>query len=86
MALNHIHIRKYESTSPPQSAGQEALNQGTLMIMPVLQSKNSAFGAEISGVDWENPIPEETVEQVRDIGSIPNDRWLNSCTASCLTE
>lgn len=74
MALDQIHIRKYESTSPPQSAGREALHQGNLKIMPILQSEDSVFGAEVSGVDWENPIPEETVEQVVDTGNFPNDK------------
>ena len=64
MALSHMHIRTYENTAPPQSEKNEPIQYGSLTVIPVLQSEDSVFGAEVSGVDWENPVPAETVAQV----------------------
>lgn len=64
MALSHMHIRTYENTSPPLSEKQKPIQDGSLTVLPILQSKNSVFGAEVSGVDWKNPVPAETVSQV----------------------
>ena len=64
MSLNHMHIRQYENTCPPRDGVAEAIQEGSLTIKPVLQSDHSAFGAEVFGVDWSKPVPEEIVAQV----------------------
>jgi hypothetical protein len=33
-------------------------------MTPILNSGTSVFGAEVSGLDWSKPIPEEIVHQV----------------------
>lgn len=65
MSLSHIHIRTYENTTPLRSEEQKPIQYGTLIVTPILQSKDSAFGTEVSGVDWKNPLPAETVAQVK---------------------
>lgn len=67
MALSHKHIRIYKNTAPPGSQTQKPVQYGNLTVIPILESENSAFGAEVSGVDWENPVPAETVAQVKRI-------------------
>ena len=62
-----MHIRTYENTSPPESEKQKSIQYGTLTVLPVLQSEDSVFGAEVSGVDWDNPVPAETVAQVKSV-------------------
>ncbi|QGA17439.1 hypothetical protein EYB26_005110 [Talaromyces marneffei] len=64
MALSHKHIRIYKNTAPPGSQTQKPVQYGNLTVIPILESENSAFGAEVSGVDWENPVPAETVAQL----------------------
>lgn len=41
-----------------------AIQQGSLIVKPILQADDSSFGAEVSGVDWERPVPEDVVQQV----------------------
>jgi hypothetical protein len=36
-----------------------------ISIVPVLVSRESAFGAEVSGINWKNPVSDEVVKQVR---------------------
>lgn len=36
-----------------------------LLIVPVLVSEASVFGAEVFGIDWKTPITDEKVKQVR---------------------
>jgi alpha-ketoglutarate-dependent 2,4-dichlorophenoxyacetate dioxygenase len=43
--------------------GTNEFQEGDLTIKPVLVSGNSAFGAEVSGVDWTRAVPENIVEQ-----------------------
>jgi hypothetical protein len=43
---------------------RELLQEGKLTITPILNSGTSVFGAEVSGLDWSKPIPEEIVHQV----------------------
>lgn len=62
-----MHIRTYENTSPPQSQKQKSIQYGKLTVIPVLQSEDSVFGAEVSGVVWDNPVPAETVAQVKSV-------------------
>ncbi|KAH8698693.1 putative alpha-ketoglutarate-dependent 2,4-dichlorophenoxyacetate dioxygenase [Talaromyces proteolyticus] len=64
MSLSHIHIRTYENTCPSQTDKHSVIQDGNLSVTPVLQSEDSAFGAEVTGVDWSRPIPEETVAQL----------------------
>lgn len=65
MALSHMHIRTYENTAPPQSDKQNSIQYRKLTVIPILQSEYSVFGAEVSGVDWRNPVQAETVAQVK---------------------
>ncbi|RDW62411.1 hypothetical protein BP6252_11844 [Coleophoma cylindrospora] len=68
-------ITTYENTCPARTATgvlrlrgasePQSIHDGSLTIEPVLVSPNSAFGAEVSGVDWSRPIPPEMVKQVR---------------------
>ncbi|KAK9424998.1 putative TauD/TfdA-like domain-containing protein [Seiridium unicorne] len=64
--------RTYENRCPAASdAGTlrlrgAPLQDGALTIKPVLVSENSSFGAEISGVDWSRPIPEDTLVKLQD--------------------
>lgn len=61
--LAHIHIRTYDTTCP-RTDPLPSLQEGSLTIRPVLQSSDSSFGAEIFGVDWKKPVPDELVKQV----------------------
>jgi alpha-ketoglutarate-dependent 2,4-dichlorophenoxyacetate dioxygenase len=62
----------YENTCPARpDAGvlrlrgsSEIIQHGSLTIKPVMVSENSAFGAEVSGIDWSRPVPPEVVRQV----------------------
>lgn len=38
--------------------------EGSLTIRPIVASSSSSFGAEISGINWDRPVPEEIVTQV----------------------
>ena len=42
----------------------EPFEDGSLTITPVMSSGGSAFGAEISNVDWSQSIPVDIVTQV----------------------
>ncbi|OOF98694.1 hypothetical protein ASPCADRAFT_162357 [Aspergillus carbonarius ITEM 5010] len=61
--LAHIHIRTYDTTCP-RTDPLPSLQEGSLTIRPVLQSSDSSFGAEIFGVDWKKPVPDELVKQL----------------------
>jgi len=61
----------YQNTWPSQKSRSEenleSLQEGSLTVCPILNSGAFAFGAEVSGLDWSNPIPEEIVQQVSNI-------------------
>jgi alpha-ketoglutarate-dependent 2,4-dichlorophenoxyacetate dioxygenase len=59
----------YENTCParPVLHLRSTIQDGGLNIVPVMVSGESAFGAEIDGIDWSRPIPPETIKQVRTI-------------------
>ncbi|RDW66637.1 hypothetical protein BP5796_09386 [Coleophoma crateriformis] len=67
-------ITTYENTCPARTATgvlrlrgasePQLIRDGSLTIEPVLVSPNSAFGAEVSGIDWSRPIPPEMVKQL----------------------
>jgi alpha-ketoglutarate-dependent 2,4-dichlorophenoxyacetate dioxygenase len=67
-----IRVHEFPTTYPntwPSQTGQsetdrELLQEGKLTITPILNSGTSVFGAEVSGLDWSKPIPEEIVHQV----------------------
>ncbi|KAL2824977.1 putative alpha-ketoglutarate-dependent 2,4-dichlorophenoxyacetate dioxygenase [Aspergillus pseudoustus] len=61
-----IHIRTYANTCPPrhENARAVAVTVGSLTVTPVLQSGGSSFGAEVAGIDWAKPIPEDQVKQL----------------------
>lgn len=44
--------------------GAEIDSVGGLSVVPVLTSQQSVFGAEIFGVNWDERIPTEMVQQV----------------------
>lgn len=59
----------YDTTCPPilRLRGQnspEPIRDGELAIRPVMTSDESSFGAEVFGVDWSRPVPEEIVNKV----------------------
>lgn len=60
--------RTYENTCPAsplrlQDAAPD-IKDGNLIITPILTYGDSAFGAEVAGVDWSRPVSEELVKQV----------------------
>ncbi|PWY84782.1 putative alpha-ketoglutarate-dependent 2,4-dichlorophenoxyacetate dioxygenase [Aspergillus heteromorphus CBS 117.55] len=61
--LAHIDIRTYANTCPRADA-LPAIQEGALTVRPVFQSADSSFGAEVSGIDWSNPIPADVVAQL----------------------
>ena len=62
--------RTYENTCPPPErvlklrGAPASFQVGELTITPVLSEGSSSFGAEVAGVDWSEPVPEEIVRQV----------------------
>ncbi|CRG89480.1 Alpha-ketoglutarate-dependent 2,4-dichlorophenoxyacetate dioxygenase [Talaromyces islandicus] len=65
MSLSHIHIRTYENTCPANKGREiNAIQEGELTIKPVFQDCQSSFGAEVSGVNWSQPIPQDIVAQL----------------------
>lgn len=70
----------YETTCPARSdtdilrlkGTPESIQAGSLTIIPVIVQNISAFGAEVSGVDWDRPISSEIVKQVRYLCSTKN--------------
>ena len=42
----------------------ETEDVGGLTVVPVLKGQQSVFGAEIFGIDWDEPISTEMVQQV----------------------
>ncbi|KAL3455152.1 putative alpha-ketoglutarate-dependent 2,4-dichlorophenoxyacetate dioxygenase [Aspergillus heterothallicus] len=64
--MSQVHIRTYTNTCPPahDTAHHTAIELGSLAVTPVLHSDNSSFGAEVTGIDWANPIPPEQVKQL----------------------
>ncbi|KAJ5150910.1 alpha-ketoglutarate-dependent 2-4-dichlorophenoxyacetate dioxygenase [Penicillium canariense] len=63
MSVDHMYIRQYDNTCP-RAGATDVIQEGSLTIKPVLQSDNSAFGAEVFGLDWSKPIPDVTVAQL----------------------
>jgi hypothetical protein len=69
----------YANTCPTRNAAAvlhlratpNSIQDGSLTITPVMVSSDSAFGAEVSGIDWSRPIPTETIKQVRLSRSCP---------------
>lgn len=66
--------RVYENRWPAAPAGvirlsgsASKLQEGALCIIPVLASEDSCFGAEVSGIDWSRPVPEEIVDEVHSL-------------------
>lgn len=72
MALTNL-TRVYENTCPATSSGTLRLRgaaqvqDGDLIVKPILVSEGSVFGAEISGIDWSQPLSKDRVQQVRSI-------------------
>jgi len=62
--------------------GEDIEHLDGLSIVPILITKSSVFGAEVSGVDWKKPVPEKVVKQVRmPIKTKQATRLTNSTTA-----
>jgi alpha-ketoglutarate-dependent 2,4-dichlorophenoxyacetate dioxygenase len=69
----HDFTRTYVNTWPASGnqgtlylrGAPATMKHGDLTVKPVLVNGDSAFGAEIEGVDWSQAIPEELVRQVR---------------------
>jgi hypothetical protein len=62
--------------------GEEVENVDCLTIVPVMRSKTSVFGAEVSGINWGEPVPEEVVKQVRKSTSIKTTTRLTDLTTA----
>lgn len=62
---NDMSIRVFEHTSPKRTGESLTIQDGPLTITPILVSDNSEFGAEVSGVNWNDPVPANIVSQVR---------------------
>lgn len=49
-----------------RATGSVSYTEGTLKITPVIEREDGdVFGAEVSGVDWEQPVSPEITQQVR---------------------
>ncbi|KAJ8064439.1 hypothetical protein OCU04_006777 [Sclerotinia nivalis] len=63
-------MRTYENTCPRTGqvlklrGAPASFQEGALSITPVLTDGSSSFGAEVSGIDWSKPVPEEIVKQL----------------------
>ncbi|KAI5253478.1 putative alpha-ketoglutarate-dependent 2,4-dichlorophenoxyacetate dioxygenase [Aureobasidium subglaciale] len=55
---------KKASTGILKLRAENVKRVGDLVVLPVLVSGRSAFGAEVFGVDWNDPIPEGVVKQL----------------------
>lgn len=80
MALTATLTRKYPNTWPRavetadspsvgslrlRANGSVSYTEGTLKITPVIEREDGdVFGAEVSGVDWDQPISPEITQQV----------------------
>ena len=65
--------RRYETTVPGRkdSLDSKSITPAThvedihgLEVNPILVKGDSAFGAEVHGIDWSKPISDELVQQV----------------------
>lgn len=64
--------RVYDNVAPPTQSvlrlrgapDTEVPSTGGLTVTPVMVNGDSVFGAEVSGIDWSKPVPEETVQEV----------------------
>lgn len=73
----------YGSTWPRKDADQPQqsnrhIRDGPLTVTPILVSEDSAFGAEVNGVDWSQPVPKSIVDQVgtyRILRPVPSPAW-----------
>jgi hypothetical protein len=45
--------------------GEKVENVDNLLVVPVLVSEASVFGAEVFGINWKEPISKAVVKQVR---------------------
>ncbi|PQE03571.1 Alpha-ketoglutarate-dependent 24-dichlorophenoxyacetate dioxygenase protein [Rutstroemia sp. NJR-2017a BVV2] len=67
--------RTYENTCPPPErvlklrGAPASFRDGALTITPVLSEGSSSFGAEVAGVDWSEPVPEEIVRQLIELSN-----------------
>lgn len=65
----HNLTQTYENTWPrTKNEGvlrlkASAFNEGGLEVTPVLVNGHSPFGAEVEGVDWSLPFPEDVVNE-----------------------
>jgi hypothetical protein len=76
--------RVYENKAagPIRLRGEEFQVTEDLSISPVLNSKASVFGAEVSGVDWKKPVSEGVVKQVRKSIKIKQATRLTTLTTA----
>lgn len=61
---NDMSIRVFEQTSPKKTGEPLTIQDGSLTITPILVSDDSEFGAEVSGVNWNDPVPADIVSQL----------------------
>ncbi|OQV09779.1 hypothetical protein CLAIMM_13865 [Cladophialophora immunda] len=69
-----LRLRGAEERDQPEEhtpAAPRAFRKGTLTVTPVLDDTRmggglrAPFGAEVEGVDWTQPVPEEVIEQLK---------------------
>ncbi|TVY81072.1 Alpha-ketoglutarate-dependent 2,4-dichlorophenoxyacetate dioxygenase [Lachnellula suecica] len=73
--MSAIFTTTYENTCPARPStgvlkliwAHEPIKYGSLVVRPVMVSKDSAFGAEVSGVEWSHPVPSEMVKQLVEV-------------------
>lgn len=53
------------STLRLRGAQHAPIQHGDLTVTPILVHGEHSFGAEVAGVDWSKPLPQELVEQVK---------------------
>lgn len=89
--MSATFITTYEHTCPARTdagvlrlrGATETIQHGSIIVKPVLVSENSAFGAELSGIDWSRPVPPEIVQQVNILAKINISLQLITCVAGC---
>lgn len=83
--------RVYGNVAPPtpdvlrlRGASPEVEQVGQLGVTPVTVDRSSAFGAEVSGVEWTQPIPDTIVQQVGIRETLTQVTAMLTITASSL--
>lgn len=60
---------RYETSCPARlddglNTKPQPIQDGSLIITPVMTSTDASFGAEVSGIDWSRPATPQLISQV----------------------